>query len=371
MKKKIKYIVFTMSATRRAGGLFNSVRNLSEELCKYFEVSVIAGEDEHEVSDLYQWKNLPLTLIKKWKPYSFGFMPSAVSKILSNNPDVLHCHGIWSFNAFACLLVKKLRPRVVLIVSPRGMLDKWALQNSYFKKFIARKIYVNSLIKSSNIVHALCSSESESILKYFPSANVIISPNGISELPLLKESSSKDLNKLTIGYIGRIHHKKGLENVISAIVGLDNVVFKIAGFGEDKYIKELKQLTSKLNLTKYIEFVGPKYQIDKVNFLLDCDLTILPSYSEGLPMAVLESWSYGIPTLITQHCNFDERGNKNFAIKIDPSADSIIDAIKEYAIKKPEYRNFVSNQARVHVDEKYSWYKIAQIFQKKIKNALP
>ena len=33
---------------------------------------------------------------------------------------------------------------------------------------------------------------------------------------------------------------------------------------------------------------------------------ILPSFSEGLPMAVLEAWAYGLPVLMTDHCNLPE-----------------------------------------------------------------
>jgi glycosyltransferase involved in cell wall biosynthesis len=47
-------------------------------------------------------------------------------------------------------------------------------------------------------------------------------------------------------------------------------------------------------------FLGPAFGDAKDALLRRADAFILPSFSEGLPMSVLEAWSYGLPVLMTE-----------------------------------------------------------------------
>ena len=68
------------------------------------------------------------------------------------------------------------------MISPRGMLDPWALRNSAWKKRLAGRLYENRNLRSAACVHALCESEYESIRAYGLTNPVAIIPNGI-DLP--------------------------------------------------------------------------------------------------------------------------------------------------------------------------------------------
>ena len=50
-------------------------------------------------------------------------------------------------------------------------------------------------------------------------------------------------------------------------------------------------------------FIGPQFDSDKENTYIASDAFILPSFSEGLPMVILEAWAYGKPVLMTEFCN--------------------------------------------------------------------
>ena len=47
-------------------------------------------------------------------------------------------------------------------------------------------------------------------------------------------------------------------------------------------------------------FPGPVFGADKEAAFRCADAFILPSHSEGLPIAVLEAWSYGLPVFMTR-----------------------------------------------------------------------
>jgi poly(glycerol-phosphate) alpha-glucosyltransferase len=65
-----------------------------------------------------------------------------------------------------------------------------------------------------------------------------------------------------------------------------------------------------------VVFTGPAFGEQKDALLRQADAFILPSFSEGLPMSVLEAWSYGLPVLMSDHCNLPEGFAADAAIRI-------------------------------------------------------
>jgi glycosyltransferase involved in cell wall biosynthesis len=55
-----------------------------------------------------------------------------------------------------------------------------------------------------------------------------------------------------------------------------------------------------------VVFYGPAFGEEKEALLRSAEAFILPSFSEGLPMSVLEAWSYGLPVVMTPECNLPE-----------------------------------------------------------------
>ncbi|MDC1376436.1 glycosyltransferase [Amylibacter sp.] len=366
------YVVFTMSLSLRSGGLFTSVRKLTTEIYKYQDVVVLSGKDGANNDELFVWKNLKYILTKKFRPYWFGFMPFAIYHLIRLKPSVIHCHGVWSFNALCTLLYKMLFPSTFIIISPRGMLDDWSISNKTFKKKIALVLYTRPLIQKADIIHALCKNEKYQVEKKFKVQNVIVVPNGIDGLGknLVVEEYSGDYS-LVIGYIGRLHQKKGLEYLIDAIALLrgHKVLLRIAGFGDESYVEKLKVRVHKLKLETDIEFVGVVRNQKKEMFINSCDVTILPSYSEGLPMSVLESWSYGKPTFITKECNFIEINDYDFAVQIKRDPSDISEKLRNYINLERSEKEKLSALAKHHVKEKYFWENIGKQFWAHIKNA--
>ena len=65
-------------------------------------------------------------------------------------------------------------------MTPRGMLDPWAVKNSAWKKKIVGWLYEYRNLRSADCIHALCQSEYESIRKFGLKNPVAIIPNGIT-----------------------------------------------------------------------------------------------------------------------------------------------------------------------------------------------
>lgn len=127
--------------------------------------------------------------------------------------------------------------------------------------------------------------------------------------------------------MGRIHPKKGIKEMILGLAMvkkrnpalLSSWEIQIAGWDQNGHINELKQIVENHNLKNEVKFVGSMYGEAKEKALCRANAFILPSYSEGLPMSVLEAWAHELPVIMTDFCNIPEGFERNCAIKIEPS----------------------------------------------------
>ena len=81
---------------------------------------------------------------------------------------------------------------------------------------------------------------------------------------------------------------------------------------------------------------------------------VLPSHSEGLPLSVLETWSVGTPTIMTDACNLPDGFAAGAALRVEPNVDSILAGLLR-AVQMPEAELAQMREAaRVLVARQYS-----------------
>ena len=104
-------------------------------------------------------------------------------------------------------------------------------------------------------------------------------------------------------FMGVLIKRKGVFDLIEGINYLNNtnrlgnIKFIIAGTGEEE--AELKKKCKEYNLENHIEFLGWISGHQKEALYINCQMLVLPSYNEGLPMSILEAISYGMPVVST------------------------------------------------------------------------
>lgn len=104
-------------------------------------------------------------------------------------------------------------------------------------------------------------------------------------------------NKFTIITVANLVPVKKIETIINALNHLKNpnIEFEIIGDNTTAYSKELIQLVIDLKLEKQIRFIGK--QTDIRSFTKNASLYVISSKMEGMPVALLEAMSLGIPVL--------------------------------------------------------------------------
>lgn len=366
----MKVVLLYGSNSRNSGGLYNSVRSLGQSLLKITGVKpvALAHNDEYSSSDLPAYAPLSIETYSISGPSNFGYSKDLSLKLSEIKPDLIHPQCVWMYSSFATLNYHK-KNQIPYIISPRGMLDKWIINNKGWKKKIAGLLFEKAHLKNASCIHALAVSEYESIRNYGCKNPVAIIPNGVN-LPLehndkaLPEWNKSD-NRKTILFLSRLHPKKGIENMMRAFSELQDErrLWKIVIAGEsasEKYMDSLLKLQIELGLQSDVLFIGPQFHKDKDNCFRNVDAFILPSFSEGLPMAVLEAWSYKLPVIMTDACNIPEGFNHNAAIRIKPEVESIKNQLSKFFQMSVKEQIQIGENGYQLVLDKFTWTAIAE-----------
>jgi poly(glycerol-phosphate) alpha-glucosyltransferase len=349
-------IQLTGSLTRSAGGLYYSVSGLSQALIKNGLAVDVWGLGKVPDSLSNPWQGVPIRLFKTWGPAAFGFAPGLTNSLIAAEPDIVHLHGLWLHLSRDVWRWHRSTRRPVFI-SPRGMLDPWALKHKAWKKKLAGAFYENANLNECSCLHALCVSEAHSMRAFGLKGPIALIPNGV-DLPLL--NNGRQPKEKILLYMGRLHTKKNLEPLIQAWADLGigarhGWILRIAGWGEQAYIAKLKSQAS-----PGIEFIGEVYGEPKEKILREAGAFILPSLSEGLPMAVLEAWSYGLPVLMSKECNLPEGFAASAAINTGTTTDSIIEALNVLFNADPIARQSMGDKGRRLIEMNYTWPIVAE-----------
>lgn len=112
---------------------------------------------------------------------------------------------------------------------------------------------------------------------------------------LFPKKSENDIFKIIT--VANLVPVKGIEILIQAVKSMNNPNIHLEILGDDKgsYANELKQLVNELRLENQISFLGK--HTDVRPFLAQADLYVISSKKEGMPMALVEAMTMGLPVL--------------------------------------------------------------------------
>jgi poly(glycerol-phosphate) alpha-glucosyltransferase len=196
---------------------------------------------------------------------------------------------------------------------------------------------------------------------------VCIIPNGI-DIPTESTASPPWVDQIQDGkkvllYLGRLHPKKGLANLLGAWkqarskspAKIEPWRLAIAGWSQLGHENELRSLAADYGLNGDVLFLGPLHGEAKAAAYSSADAVVLPSFSEGLPMAVLEAWSYKKPVLMTPQCNLPEGFSANAAFESQPNIDSLANGLALLTEATDEQRCEMGSNGWRLVNEKFTW----------------
>lgn len=279
-----------------------------------------------------------------------------------NHFDIVHTHGIWLMNThFINNIVKKLGMR--LIISPRGMLEKWAFNHKRIKKLIAWYLYQRKDLKNANAFHSTAESESITIRNNGFQQKIYSIPNGVYSPSLVFDKTNLTKNKNVL-FLSRINKKKGLDYLLEAWARVDakDWTLQIAGNDDDGTINYIKERISKKDLFGRVELLGSLNEEKKAAAYLRAGLFILPSHSENFGIVVAEALSYGIPVITTTGCPWEDLHKFDCGWWINLDVEEISKALSAYFSTSDDRKEELSMNAIRLVNSKFKWESIAKSF---------
>lgn len=160
--------------------------------------------------------------------------------------------------------------------------------------------------------------------------------NGIRDIVYDKNKKNNAGRLVRFICVGNFNKRKGQEILIKAIskikVQLKKQI-KVIFIGGGPDLENCIEMAKGLEVNKNIEFLGIKRNSEE--FLKNKDIFILPSYDEGLPIAIIEAFRQGMPVISTRVGGIPEMIDeyKN-GFLINPTEEDIIKIIEEILEKR-------------------------------------
>ncbi|MDO9254790.1 MAG: glycosyltransferase [Bacteroidales bacterium] len=285
--------------------------------------------------------------------------------------DIVHQHGIWTGISKSTLLLAKNK-KIPTIIAPHGSLNQWALDQSRWKKQIARAFYENQNLKLASCLHATSENEISDFRNFGLRNPIAYLENGIHEKHLtstgnsdrFRERYSIAKDKRILFFLSRISPKKGLTMLVEAINSIQEDFAPwqliIAGVDEFNHKKEIELLVKQLNLESKIKILGPLFGQEKDDALAASELFILPSYSEGSPMVILDSLAAGVPVITTKASTWNDLNQHNCGWWTEINTDAITGALHEALNMSTEELKQMGKNGKELILSKYTWPQLAQ-----------
>ena len=152
-----------------------------------------------------------------------------------------------------------------------------------------------------------------------------------------------------VSYLGRVVKEKKIDTLLRSIPLLQEnprVKILIVGKGEESYLKYLKELSTDLDLTNRIHFLGFVEKVE--DYLWLSDLVVCPGPKEGFGRVVVESMMTSTPVIASRsgaHIEIIQERENGLTYKLDDQ-EELKDKIQELIGNQKLYQKIEINSKK-------------------------
>ncbi|MFC1738963.1 glycosyltransferase family 4 protein [Planctomycetota bacterium] len=231
--------------------------------------------------------------VSNWRKIRAALRALLFAPNLMLKTDIVHIHAAHNTSFYRktifFLLAKLLRKKVIVHLHAPSP-----------KPFARRSLSLVSryVLNWADSVVALSDIWAKEIRKIAPNAKITVIPNPCCVPSLAIES--RDKTKPIILFAGKLEDRKGFCDLIRAmpivLSKVPNAKLLFAGHGDIERGKRLAQL---MGIGSSVQFLGWLKNSQKAEVFRQASVFCLPSYGEGVPMAMLEAIAYQVPVVVT------------------------------------------------------------------------
>lgn len=253
------------------------------------------------------------------------------------------------------LTAKLLRRRVVLALAGSMEQEGQIKKNKLYMPLRAFK-KINCTLADTILVYSPRIIKEWNLEEY--KHKIIVSQHHYLDLDTFRIQKPCRERKNIVGYIGRLSKEKGITDLLDGIASFlseneHSIKFLIIGDGPLR--SQVEKRINHPDIAGKIELVGWVEHTDIPKLLNEMKLLVLPSYTEGLPMTLIEAIACGTPIIATSVGSIPdviEDGQTGFVIK-DNSPQSIAMALTR-ALNHPNLEG-IAQQARALAEKEYTF----------------
>ncbi|MFC2171940.1 glycosyltransferase family 4 protein [Acidobacteriota bacterium] len=304
-KRRVIMVVPTFD---RIGGYENQARSLTTYLVSMGDDVVVVTDKPAQSSEILSVKAYPV--------FRLGHLPSHPRHLVTSfnrllwfflwrpGARVVHIQAIFSRISFASALAAKLMgKRTIAKIPTEGDIIECLSHpefeyRSYFHtiRFVDRIVALSDRIKSECIRNGM---ENKKILIIFNGVDTEAYSPAKTVLKNRLQSEFGFQEGKTVLYTGRFVQRKGLDFLLMHFkVIAEKTGARLVLAGDGPIRAELERLAASQGIKDSVIFTGMVKEIPK--YIQAADLFVFPSRREGVPNAVLEAMSAGLPVIATR-----------------------------------------------------------------------
>lgn len=282
--------------------------------------------------------------------------------------DLVHLHAVYSFPTVPTLVACRLF-RKPIVWTPHGVLQRWEGSRRTILK-AGWEAVCRILAPPRMILHVTSEQEGEASRKRFPATEVVMVPFG-HHVP---EGISHDDNTqmLRLLFLGRLHPKKGIENLLEACALLKRQderpwSLTIAGGGDPSYESSLRARIELLGLDQHVFMVGEVIGGRKDELFRHADVLVVPSYTENFAVVVAEALAHAIPVIASTGTPWEQVEEVGCGLWVNNDSASLLSAIQK--IRTSPLRE-MGLRGREWLKRDFRWDVAARAFVQAYKRAI-
>lgn len=298
-----------------------------------------------------------------------------LNEIKKENYDIVHIHNTFPALAVAQVARRCQQENLPYVYSTHGIVEASILKKTYPTNILVKvfsRILMDRPLKYA-ISHAkkiAASTEYERpiVIDYqaLPQ-NVRVVYNGINS-SLRQHHSTIDFRQkyqlkdrgLIVLYVGVIKENKGIDLLIRAAPLLADCRIIIAGGqSQPEYLKTLTELAQQLNVESKILFTGFVDNETLNSLYHGCDIFVLPTRADTLPLCILDAMACQKPVVSTTIGGVPEEVGPENGILVEPNNHRLLAAALNRLLADKRLREKMGKNGYRKIDNKFTWNKVA------------